>query len=108
MSYRDEVDTAPQVHPLLRPGQTFNPGGFNLSEIVDDEPWMDDALCPQVDGDLFFPEKGGSTREAKKICGMCPVAAECLDYALAHGERFGIWGGVSERDRRRLALRRSA
>ena len=49
-----------------------------------------------------FPEKGGSTREAKKVCLSCDVRGECLDYALAHDERFGIWGGLSERERRRL------
>ena len=52
--------------------------------------------------EAFFPEKGGSTREAKKICTGCEVRSECLSYALAHDERFGIWGGLSERERRRL------
>ncbi len=64
--------------------------------------WVVDALCAQVDPELFFPEKGGSTREAKRVCGLCEVRARCLEYALAHGERFGVWGGVSERDRREL------
>lgn len=64
--------------------------------------WRDDALCAETDPESFFPEKGGSTREAKRICGSCPVRAECLEYALTHGERFGIWGGLSERERRRL------
>ena len=49
-----------------------------------------------------LPEKGGSTREAKKVCRGCEVRAECLEYALEHDERFGIWGGLSERERRRL------
>jgi len=64
--------------------------------------WQDKALCAQTDPEAFFPEKGGSTREAKKICLGCEVRHECLDYALAHDERFGIWGGLSERERRRL------
>lgn len=64
--------------------------------------WVLDALCAEIDHDIFFPDKGGSTREAKGICIDCPVAAECLDYALANNERFGIWGGLSERERRRL------
>ena len=51
------------------------------------------------------PEKGGSTREAKKICTGCEVKAQCLEYALANDERFGIWGGLSERERRRLRRR---
>ena len=64
--------------------------------------WHERALCAQTDPEAFFPEKGGSTREAKKICTGCEVRAECLTYALAHDERFGIWGGLSERERRRL------
>ena len=64
--------------------------------------WQDRALCAQTDPEAFFPEKGGSTREAKKICLGCEVRHECLEYALEHDERFGIWGGLSERERRRL------
>lgn len=69
---------------------------------VEDQPWAVDALCAQTDPEAFFPDKGGSTREAKAVCATCTVAAECLDYALANGERFGIWGGLSERERRKL------
>jgi WhiB family redox-sensing transcriptional regulator len=81
------------------------PGGAQPTPVivVPDEPWRDDAICAQTDPEAFFPEKGGSTREAKQICRSCDVRPECLDYALAHNERFGIWGGLSERDRRRLA-----
>jgi WhiB family redox-sensing transcriptional regulator len=64
--------------------------------------WQDAALCAQVGDDIFFPEKGGSTRDPKRVCRACPVRAECLEYALEHDERFGIWGGMSERERRRL------
>jgi WhiB family redox-sensing transcriptional regulator len=65
--------------------------------------WTLDALCAQVlDDEIFFPPKGGSTREAKSICAQCPVKAECLAFALENGERFGIFGGLSERERRRL------
>ena len=64
--------------------------------------WQDRALCAQTDPEAFFPEKGGSTREAKKVCGGCEVKAECLEYALENDERFGIWGGMSERERRKL------
>ena len=67
-----------------------------------DEEWQERALCAQTDPEAFFPEKGGSTREAKRICQGCEVRDACLDYALAHDERFGIWGGLSERERRRL------
>jgi len=65
-------------------------------------PWAPAAKCLQADPDTFFPEKGGSTREAKRICAGCDVRGECLEYALANDERFGIWGGLSERERRRL------
>ncbi|ORW83434.1 WhiB family transcriptional regulator [Mycobacterium riyadhense] len=71
-------------------------------EPVPSDQWQDRALCAQTDPEAFFPEKGGSTREAKKICLGCEVRHECLEYALAHDERFGIWGGLSERERRRL------
>lgn len=67
--------------------------------------WQADSLCAQTDPEAFFPEKGGSTREAKKICASCEVRQQCLDYALANDERFGIWGGLSERERRKLRKR---
>lgn len=69
----------------------------------DDAEWMDQALCAQTDPESFYPEKGGSTREAKKTCEQCLVRAECLDWALANDERFGIWGGLSERERRAIS-----
>ena len=67
-------------------------------EDLDDLGWQDRALCAQTDPEAFFPEKGGSTREAKRVCRSCEVRAECLEYALENDERFGIWGGLSERD----------
>ncbi|WP_345377484.1 WhiB family transcriptional regulator [Frondihabitans cladoniiphilus] len=67
--------------------------------------WQADSLCAQTDPEAFFPEKGGSTRDAKKICASCDVKAQCLDYALQNDERFGIWGGLSERERRKLRKR---
>jgi WhiB family redox-sensing transcriptional regulator len=67
--------------------------------------WQTDALCAQTDPEAFFPEKGGSTRDAKRICSSCDVRSECLEYALQNDERFGIWGGLSERERRKLKRR---
>ena len=67
--------------------------------------WQERALCAQTDPEAFFPEKGGPTREAKKVCVSCEVRAECLEYALENDERFGIWGGLSERERRKLKRR---
>jgi WhiB family redox-sensing transcriptional regulator len=69
--------------------------------------WQEQANCLGVDPDLFFPERGASTREAKAVCRGCEVQAECLEYALAHGEKFGIWGGLSERERRRVRRQRA-
>ena len=76
-------------------------------KIDDDNPlsWQTDSLCAQTDPEAFFPEKGGSTRDAKKICTSCEVKAQCLEYALQNDERFGIWGGLSERERRKLRKR---
>ena len=68
--------------------------------------WRQDALCAETDPEAFFPEKGGSTREAKRVCAGCSVRVECLEAALANDERFGIWGGLSERERRRLRMMR--
>ena len=67
-----------------------------------EQEWQEQALCAQTDPEAFFPEKGGSTRDAKRICQACAVRDECLEYALLNDERFGIWGGLSERERRRL------
>jgi WhiB family redox-sensing transcriptional regulator len=83
------------------------PGVRRSSEDEGDNPlsWQADSLCAQTDPEAFFPEKGGSTREAKKICVSCEVRAQCLEYALLNDERFGIWGGMSERERRKLRKR---
>ena len=79
--------TAPTAGPSIK---LANGDNLELS-------WQELALCAQTDPEAFFPEKGGSTREAKRVCLSCDVRQECLEYALAHDERFGIWGGLSER-----------
>ncbi len=71
-------------------------------DLIEGMEWQARALCAQTDPEAFFPEKGGSTREAKRVCLSCEVRVDCLEYALANDERFGIWGGLSERERRRL------
>jgi WhiB family transcriptional regulator, redox-sensing transcriptional regulator len=120
----------PARQSLQEPGRQASPAGYTPSvpsdwfvdpvrlgipglrpQQVDDEnplSWQTDALCAQTDPEAFFPEKGGSTRDAKRICTTCEVKAECLEYALQNDERFGIWGGLSERERRRLRRARSA
>lgn len=67
--------------------------------------WMDDAACRGLDTEVFFPEQDEATRDVKAICRTCDVQAECLAYALNIGERFGIWGGKSEKERRVLRRR---
>jgi WhiB family redox-sensing transcriptional regulator len=71
------------------------------------ESWQMFANCLGVDPDLFFPERGASTKEAKQVCQGCVVREDCLEYALANGEKFGIWGGLSERERRRIRRQRA-
>lgn len=81
-----------------------------LGVVWEQAGWMRDGLCAQTDPDSYYPEQGESTAAAKQVCQGCPVRAECLAYALARNERFGVWGGLSERERRPLvkALRAAA
>ena len=64
--------------------------------------WMDQALCREVDYELFFPEGGGGSKNARKICAKCEVKTQCLDYALTFPHMIGIWGGTSEKQRRKM------
>jgi WhiB family transcriptional regulator, redox-sensing transcriptional regulator len=64
--------------------------------------WQARARCVEVDPEIFFPDRGGSSKAARAVCRDCSVQTECLKYALANREQFGIWGGTSERERRRL------
>lgn len=77
-----------------------------VADLLGNAPdWQERSLCSQTDPEAFYPEKGGSTADAKRICSRCEVKSECLEYALTHDERFGIWGGLSERERRKLKRR---
>jgi WhiB family redox-sensing transcriptional regulator len=81
---------------------------FTLSLLdLEDRPWAGYASCRDADADLFFPQSEGGAAEALRICSGCPVADECLAWALDSRVGYGIWGGKTERERRRL-LRRSA
>jgi len=72
--------------------------------------WQDQANCLGSDPDLFFPTTGSNiaARQAKQICFGCVVRLQCLEYALANREKFGIWGGLSERQRRVVLEERRA
>lgn len=89
-----------------RPGLAWSPGAAGPL-CAEPEPetaatWQEYALCAESDGDAWFPEEGQPNSAAKAICRLCEVREECLEYALANDEAFGIWGGLSEHERRRL------
>jgi WhiB family redox-sensing transcriptional regulator len=111
MSYEHLLGAVGESHAIAGTATMGTAARAHLSLVPDiqdaplqpgDELWQEKALCAQTDPEAFFPEKGGSTREAKRICLGCEVRDACLEYALGHDERFGIWGGLSERERRRL------
>lgn len=81
-----------------------------MSRAVVGMEWLDEAACADMDPELFFPSKGADApiklAEARKVCERCPVRMPCLEYALANGERWGLWGGLNERERRRIKKRR--
>lgn len=70
--------------------------------------WMVDALCAQVDPEIFFPEARETNKAAKRVCAGCPVRTECLEYALSASHVWGVWGGLSETERRRFRHGRAA
>jgi WhiB family transcriptional regulator, redox-sensing transcriptional regulator len=67
--------------------------------------WRELALCVQVDPELWFPESGQPNGKAKLVCGWCDVQAECLAFPLRANEQYGVWGGLSPDERRRLRRR---
>lgn len=100
----EAIDESAEKKAVRKKGKTVvRHAGFDGFETLQ---WQEDALCNQTDPEAFFPEKGGSTREAKKVCNGCEVAEKCLEYAMSNDERFGIWGGLSERERRKLKKKR--
>lgn len=77
----------------------------DTSRRVEDEDWHGEALCREMDGDIFFPERGGSARDARKVCARCNVQEQCLEEQLAiptHDDDGGIWAGTTARERRKL------
>lgn len=63
--------------------------------------WREDALCPEVDPEIFHPKQGESIGPAREVCMACPVRRECAEYAIPN-EPWGVWGGLSQRERQRL------
>lgn len=107
-SYGFPTHTAGAAPTATRPHLSVVPNDFDALFDEIEDTWQDQALCAQTDPDAFFPEQGGSSRQAKAICTQCPVRRECLTYALDNAERFGVWGGYSERERRVIARSRMA
>jgi len=68
--------------------------------------WRKRGACRGLDPDIFYPAAEEDAPEAQAICAMCPVRQACLEYALAARERDGIWGGATERERRRMIRQR--
>ena len=82
---------------LMPKNETYRPHATGV-----DVDWLEDAYCRNADPKIFFPDKGGDVSHAKDLCDRCPVVDECLDYAIENEEKFGTWGGMSPRERRRL------
>ena len=113
----DDPDPLSEPHAIAEQSPTTvtvpetpprRPAVMSVRERLPIGPWARRAACRGIDPGLFYPARGESTREAKDVCAGCLVRGECLDYALAAGEKFGIWGGKSERERRRIRRQRTA
>lgn len=79
-----------------------------MSASIAHDAWREDALCAQTDPEAYYPEIGGSARAAKRTCLACPVTTECRDYAVTTGQRWGIWGGLTQKELRQLVNQRTA
>jgi WhiB family redox-sensing transcriptional regulator len=68
--------------------------------------WRQHAACQGLDPEIFYPPSDEEAGPAKAVCAQCSVAATCLDYALGSRERDGVWGGATEKERRRIIRQR--
>jgi WhiB family redox-sensing transcriptional regulator len=96
----EPFDTAPSVLDAMMRCTGPLP---ELADMIRRPAWQSEAACRSESADLFFPTDGASLAAARRICAACPVAAECLEYALSNPSLRGIWAGTSER--RRKAMR---
>ena len=92
------------LHHVDQPVNRHNP----WDNLVGPPAWMAEGICATIDPDFWFPERGKWTQsaEAQAICHTCPVREQCLDYAVEHKERWGVWGGVSSTKRRKMIAER--
>ena len=104
----NEGITVHGYHPV--PLRTPNTA-WSEESILIPEPWTRKGKCLEMDPELFFPEPGGGhsylVEMAKKACRGCPVRALCAQYAIDHNERFGIWGGLTGRERANIRKARA-
>ncbi len=96
------MDTTRRPEELLDPEASASPAEDASSDLR----WMLRAKCRGVDPEEFFPGDSSGFAAAQRLCANCPVRAECLEYALANRIELGVWGGASQRERRRIACRR--
>lgn len=76
-----------------------------MSALVEDRNWTTRGACAQIEPDALFVQ-GAAQRQARSVCASCPVRLECLADALDGRAEFGVWGGMTERERRALLRRR--
>ena len=92
------------AHLIVQTGNTSGTEWTGSAPIIKPEPWTQEALCAETDPEIFFPSKGDKEAVvlARTVCAECPVAAQCLDYALRMNETHGVWGGLSPKQRAQL------
>lgn len=117
MSEHEEIriSSTPTASPSTQLGCT--PGELSSLAALDVElpEWHEQALCYHMDPTIFFGEEDGTGRKpnrpsltsieirhAKSICDDCPVARECLEYAVAHDQDYGVWGGMTAKERKMM------
>lgn len=79
---------------------------MSLQHLNTEQKWWDLGACRGLDSGMFYPDDEASTISAKSVCSTCAVQATCLEHALTIREKAGVWGGASERDRRRIIRQR--
>jgi WhiB family transcriptional regulator, redox-sensing transcriptional regulator len=102
-------ETWEEVPGTAAPRASLNPSSMDDHTPLPDHhtpPWMQAALCREASAGEFFPSDGVGVERARRVCAGCPVKAECLEYALTYRIDHGVWGGCSERERRRILRQR--
>lgn len=93
-------------NPTSAPGRLNPPTTLEDVNLPMNLSWRQRAACRGVDPDVFYPATDEEAEEAKAVCAVCSVREACLEYALTNRERDGVWGGATERERRRMLRQR--